>query len=504
MYDMGRIEWWFRGGKTIIYKARKRGQGARTPVPSGVPMLTTPDGATSPAPSAAVSEGNVKVDLAIRGRRINVRRAPAPDTILWGNLPVSRSSRVCRQSCTTCLSIVIILVAFAFVYGANLVSSAARTIAGLPASADVSSMTATIQCDTVKAVAGLSTDPTAASTPLYAVFSASDFVSGFNSSAILGSVIAVPTSADRAFGMPSALLDLLVQNVSACGNPVTVPSALITTYNISRFANATNAAYSLTSSTNWQALCGGSANATINAGLSLQSILLQISECPVLFGLTSATSNCYCEEQLIANPVALFQSSAAPTYLPSIPTELNENAACLGWLENYVVFTALVATASIIQVTVNLINLIFLRSTSDYELHRSRIEMGHSAMLRMFVAQFMNVAILVLVVGATLPYIPSSQLLGTSANQYSDFTAGWYANQSPMIILTIFIQSIGMNSFNAGYWGWFVCTRSCRPYGSAKTQQELQVYHTPPEFDLVRRYADLLTVSLWIMRFRVM
>ncbi len=344
LYDVGLIEWWFGRGKTTFLSDRPQSGGVGTGMTEPAAAVGSRRQPGVKPLSSAVAGAAVPVDLSMLGRRIRVARAPAPDTILWGNLPVPASTRRCRLAATTCLTVVAMLVALAFVYGANLVSSAAHAISGLPDGGSGSSGSGAVLCNAVAGVAAFNASS-------FAVYPAGALAAAYgNSPSVLAAALLEPAAgAVPVLAVPSALLQLVAANASRCGAAYAVPSDLLATYNASSSAFPAAAPYA-DAVAYLLPPCNGNATA---AAASLLSLLDQASACPVLLTLTSALANCYCQAQLVDDPQALFQPSDSGGSDTSslVPSLDSPNAACTGWLVNYGAFTGLLVLSSLVQVS---------------------------------------------------------------------------------------------------------------------------------------------------------
>eukprot|EP00644_Phytophthora_capsici_P000084 jgi/Phyca11/13532/fgenesh1_pg.PHYCAscaffold_4_\ len=137
----------------------------------------------------------------------------------------------------------------------------------------------------------------------------------------------------------------------------------------------------------------------------------------------------------------------------------------------------------LLVVAVNLILARILNGLVALEKHHTQSSLVVSRVTKIFLAQFCNTALLMLVINANANYFSKSAIVsetGTSNEgislgalqildgEYSDFSADWYNDVGVALMLTMII-----NSFN--------------------TQRDLEALYRGPKFDLAARYAQSLT-----------
>ncbi|KAG7402115.1 hypothetical protein PHYBOEH_005678 [Phytophthora boehmeriae] len=188
---------------------------------------------------------------------------------------------------------------------------------------------------------------------------------------------------------------------------------------------------------------------------------------------------------------------------------------CRSWATTYITTKVLSTAAVLLVVAVNLILARVLNALVAMEKHHTRSSRVVSRVTKVFIAQFCNTALLMLVINANGDYFSSPKTAsktGTSSGgfslgslnmlngEYSDFSADWYNDVGVALMLTIIINSLSTHVYllvnyislkarrfvDRGYSFDHSLTRQ-------DTQRDLETLYRGPKFDLAARYAQSLT-----------
>ncbi|DBA00720.1 TPA: LOW QUALITY PROTEIN: hypothetical protein N0F65_001191 [Lagenidium giganteum] len=140
-------------------------------------------------------------------------------------------------------------------------------------------------------------------------------------------------------------------------------------------------------------------------------------------------------------------------------------------------------------------------------IERHHTESGQivSRVVKVFISQFFNTAILMIVINANMNYFMADKVINVSSFQilngkYSDFTPTWYSDVGVALILTMIINTFSPHVFviiqylsQKGSRCW---DRGCsfdKSMTKQVTQRDLEALYRGPKFDLASRYSQILT-----------
>lgn len=162
---------------------------------------------------------------------------------------------------------------------------------------------------------------------------------------------------------------------------------------------------------------------------------------------------------------------------------------------------------------INALLKIVLTKLVNFERHHTLSERVISVVKKIFLAQFINTAILLVLINANLNFFissdDSSSTIGTEdtgqglalfSGKYADFSVAWYNDVGVALMLTmvinifaphgsIFIKNfiLQFRRFRDRHWS-FDMSRT-----SLSTQRDLENLYRGPDFELATRYAQTLT-----------
>jgi hypothetical protein len=498
----GRLEAFLRCGKNeaLVPVASRLIDDNNTARSTG----TSKDSYAQPAPLSIVEK--VPVDLRFRGKRMQVHRAPSPETIIWENLGTTNCKRAVRQSITCLFSMLLVAICFGLLFAANLAN---KTVKESTLAESLNSTT--IQC---------------AKTDGFWQISGAQFAS---IPALNGFIIANSRANDA--DAVEYLQSLLVPSYMATAarflfpTPEHVLSCFAETNIQEDFATAVNVTSEslgvfIPLASFFPDTCSP-VQRTVLANILTQTMASILRTELIMVATSSSMLECFCDKMIQENPAVLinpipalsakawnmykrleatdgFQSTVDIPGIRSGVTVLQPSpsypfAVCASYVDDFVLFSTLLALVAGVQVLVNVLMTFVLNKSTDFEKHASTVSRSKSLLVRVGIAQVINTGILILCVSAFIPAIPTSGSLPTA--KYGDFDRRWYRSQGPSIVVSMMVQALLPHVLSVLQFCAFRFTRCCRPYGGANSQAELHHYYDSiPHFDTVARFSWLLSI----------
>ncbi|KAL3664265.1 hypothetical protein V7S43_010592 [Phytophthora oleae] len=174
------------------------------------------------------------------------------------------------------------------------------------------------------------------------------------------------------------------------------------------------------------------------------------------------------------------------------PKMLWKNLPCRGFTKDYLVKNSFILLAAGIVVIVNFLLNTILRMFAVFERHTSESTRTIRVAVRMFGAQFLNTALIVMIVNASfgLSSVPvAKELLG---GKYHDFQRGWYPTAGMGIATTMLLNAFlpQLTLFTWMYiWSPIYRWHKRR---SIRTQDKMDKLYAGPTFDISERYPMVL------------
>jgi len=128
---------------------------------------------------------------------------------------------------------------------------------------------------------------------------------------------------------------------------------------------------------------------------------------------------------------------------------------------------------------------------AEFEKPLSVSDLDTSKMTKVFVAQFVNTAIIILLINYNAAWI-SFLMFGTG--DYGDFERGWYTNVGGAVVTTMLLNVFTGSATLIGKLLFKKCCRFCLA-SFIKTQDELLELYTNPPFEISLRFAQLLMTA---------
>ena len=202
--------------------------------------------------------------------------------------------------------------------------------------------------------------------------------------------------------------------------------------------------------------------------------------------------SCYCRGLALNVPVnqdtfVLLKSQCAPYVLDRVEV--------LAWRIGAVVLV----------VVINAVMKVVMRVLVNFEFWHSVTDVEKSVMIKTYVAQLFNTALLTLVIGADLPevnkYLQGTPLQGGMfAGAYRDFDSKWYNEVGQALTITLVSQSLAPRLVVYMLLGVKSIQRKFLK-GRALTQKDLDDIFLGIEFDISKEYAEVLMVITMVLMY---
>ncbi|KAE9247752.1 hypothetical protein PF004_g4180 [Phytophthora fragariae] len=174
------------------------------------------------------------------------------------------------------------------------------------------------------------------------------------------------------------------------------------------------------------------------------------------------------------------------------PKMLWNNLPCRGYTKDYLIKNSFVLLAAGIVVIVNFLLDNILRMFAVFERHTSESTKTIRVAVRMFVAQFLNTALIVIIVNASFglsTVAVAKELLG---GKYKDFQRGWYPTVGMGIATTMLLNAfLPQFTLFAQMYIWSPAYRWYKRR-SIRTQAKMDKLYAGPKFDISERYPMVL------------
>ena len=181
------------------------------------------------------------------------------------------------------------------------------------------------------------------------------------------------------------------------------------------------------------------------------------------------------------------------------------NTYCDDWLTDYSVNTLIIWSMVMVISMVNVMLKTAMRMISVYERRHDKTDLVISNTIKMFIVQFINTAVLILVVNAQVDGTPD--WFPVLNGQYDDFTTEWYKQIGVSIILTMMIGIISPHIANGMFHCRFFCKRWIDRKCTCNRKRTRQLYqgdyenmYMGPELLLEYRYSTMMnTIFITLM-----
>lgn len=208
---------------------------------------------------------------------------------------------------------------------------------------------------------------------------------------------------------------------------------------------------------------------------------------------------CFCQNGLTKNGLSYVYDYKFPT-IANIP---NVNITtpvypCRDWTTAYIKFNAITYSITILIPILNSIITFVLMKLTHIEKNKSRTSDKSSNMIKIFIGQFINAGLNLLMVNAYVPAIRNWNANFPIFNGiYSDFTTSWFKNVGCTIFFTLII-SIFTPHLGILIGSFLTCLKRCcdscnmKGKGSKITDSKsFMKLYVGPEMDIDSRYAQV-------------
>jgi ABC-type sugar transport system permease subunit len=187
------------------------------------------------------------------------------------------------------------------------------------------------------------------------------------------------------------------------------------------------------------------------------------------------------------------------------PVTNRDEFYCKTWATSFIKTQLLSMLSVVMVVLVNVLLARILNVLVAMEKHHTESSQVVSRITKVFIAQFCNAALLMVVINANLSYFVDDQSIALSSfailnGKYSDFTPAWYNDVGIALMLTMIINTFSPHMYVVVH---YIAMEAKRFYDRGfsfdysitrqDTQRDLDALYRGPKFDLAARYAQTLT-----------
>ncbi|KAF1331981.1 Methyltransferase, partial [Globisporangium splendens] len=213
-----------------------------------------------------------------------------------------------------------------------------------------------------------------------------------------------------------------------------------------------------------------------------------------------ALVECFCKNVLAADS---FRAMTQEAFFN--PVTNRDEFYCKTWATSFIKTQLLSMLSVVMAVLVNVLLARILNVLVAMEKHHTESSQVVSRITKVFLAQFCNTALLMVVINANLNYFVDDQSIALSSfailnGKYSDFTPAWYNDVGVALMLTMIIKAFSPHVYVVVH---YVAMEAKRFYDRGfsfnysitrqDTQRDLDALYRGPKFDLAARYAQTLT-----------
>ncbi|GLD98923.1 hypothetical protein PINS_up007641 [Pythium insidiosum] len=254
-----------------------------------------------------------------------------------------------------------------------------------------------------------------------------------------------------------------------------------------------------------------STNAASSPKRCLESCVSELSEteCATLpcFDQALQDAGQPCESYLASHVLfclctsALKDSIATDGYVRGPRRLWDEMLPCRGFLKDYAAKNGLIVLAAAVVVVVNALLNWILRAFGTFERHSSESAKATAIALKLFLAQFLNTAVIVVLVNTALGLRHVPVLEELFKGSYRDFERDWYPTVGMGITTTMLINVvIPQLSLCVQMYIVAPLTR-CLQRRKIRTQEQMNKLYAGPAFDISVRYPMVLNSLVVTMVF---
>ncbi|TMW61290.1 hypothetical protein Poli38472_013753 [Pythium oligandrum] len=165
---------------------------------------------------------------------------------------------------------------------------------------------------------------------------------------------------------------------------------------------------------------------------------------------------------------------------------------CRNFIRDYLIRNAFLYLAAGIVVIVNMLLKAILRAFATFEAHSSESAKASAIAIKMFGAQFLNTAIIVLIVNAAMNLNGLPLLKDLFKGKYKDFEREWYPTVGMGITMTMLINAFVPQIVLFVQMFLVAPVQRCLKRRSIRTQDQMNKLYAGPTFDISIRYPMVL------------
>ncbi|CAD8188725.1 unnamed protein product [Paramecium pentaurelia] len=196
---------------------------------------------------------------------------------------------------------------------------------------------------------------------------------------------------------------------------------------------------------------------------------------------------CYCKEDFINRINMTFS---------------NGEQLCQQWFNDYVKIVGWPFLIVVVIIFINQIIQIIFTKFAEFEGHRSKSKQLSSRLLKVFVVQYINTALVILIINIKFTSELNISSFSVLLNgKFDDISVQWFNQVGTTILLTMLIYVIGP-IINIVINSIIRCLKKCfdqcglqdGQFTRKLTQQDLNEYYTGSDFNVELKYSQILTV----------
>ncbi|TYZ57587.1 hypothetical protein PybrP1_013208 [[Pythium] brassicae (nom. inval.)] len=194
---------------------------------------------------------------------------------------------------------------------------------------------------------------------------------------------------------------------------------------------------------------------------------------------------CYCSTALVTSIKDL-------GYIEGPKTLWRQYVPCRGYIKDFAKKNGFIVMAAGVVIVVNMLMDVILRAFADFERHYSESSKASGIALKLFAAQFLNTAIVVLVVNASLGLTRIPVVNELLKGKYKDFERDWYPTVGMGITTTMLINAF-LPQLQL-FVHMFIVSPLRRELKRRRirTQDQMNKLYAGPVFDISMRYPMIL------------
>jgi hypothetical protein len=212
--------------------------------------------------------------------------------------------------------------------------------------------------------------------------------------------------------------------------------------------------------------------------------------------ITKAKINCYCKNKTYE--LGLIEM---PTY--EVSFQGKSIKPCEEWFNSFLSFQSLQIGIIIVIPLINSAVVILQTLITNFERNKTLTDDLSSNMFKCFVTQFINTAVVILLVNIRVKRIAEANpdffiLTGL----YNDLSPEWYANVGSTIAFTMFINIFTPHLSALMFWMYYSCKRCCdsgcdgKKLTSRFTKKNYFLLYVGPHFRMDSRYSQVSIIFL--------